>query len=154
MQVGDSIFGLRASKLQRSNLLRKSAVTHHGEVALQWITLKPILANPRTLFALDLVSAASIESMHSIYVALCYYFEGRTVKPTAKAIFSRRKVRRIDGSSEIRDKNLSKSGDDDSAKSNSDSTNPNVHHTTSSPKLKKCRSSLSESGEAFPLWKV
>ena len=98
------------------------------------------------------MSAAGIGSLHCIYVALCYYFEGRTVKLTPKAVFSHRKVWRI-GGSDPQDRNLSESGDDDSAKSNSDSTNPSVHHIASSPKLKKRRNPLSESSEAYPLWK-
>lgn len=106
------------------------------------------------LFAQELVSPTSIGSMHTIYVAACYYVEGRAVKPTPKAVFSHRNVRRVGNSSKALSR-LSESGDeDDSAKSNSDATNPSIHRTASSPKLEKRHSSFSEDGETFPLWKV
>ena len=141
-------------------MLRKSPVTSL-KVALRWIALKPILA--RFLFALDLVSVAGIGSMHTIYVAVCHYPEGRTVKPTAKAVFNHRKGHRLGDPSEAWDTTPSRlsetsdSGEYDSAKSNfdaTDATDRNVHQTRSPPKLEKRHGSLSESGEAFLLWKV
>ena len=142
-------------------MLRKSPVTSLKVAALQWIALKPILA--RFLFALDLVCVVGIGSMYTIYVVMCHYLEGRTVKPTPKAVFNHRKGHPIGDPSEARDttpsrlSKMSDLGDYDSAKSNydaTDATEMNVHQTRSPLKLEKCHGSLSESGEVFPLWKV
>ena len=92
-----------------------------------------------------------------IYVAIYQCLEGRTVKQTARAVFSLQHFWRIGDSSE-RDTNLSrlsempdsdKLGDklgDDDAKSNSDAADASVHRPPS-PKPEKRHNAFSEFDE-------